>query len=272
MNPRAGLSLDLDERWKVYLSAAYTSREPRMRNLYAAEDSWFGATPQFRADTSGGVTTYDFGSPLARPEHLLDVETGAGWSAGNASLRATLFWMEFTDELVKSGQVDIFGQPVTGNAERSRHAGFEFEASYKAGALDLSGNLTVSRNRLIRYSVLDDAGNTVVLDGNPVAGFPDFLAGLRASYTAGPATISADARHVGGFYTDNTASAVNRKNSPFWVANATLLVRPAGPAVDPHRPPRGAEHLQPPLFPERGRRRVFPRRGTELSSGLRADL
>jgi iron complex outermembrane receptor protein len=228
-NPRAGVSVDFDGGFKGWFSGAYTSREPRMRNLYAAEDSWFGGTPQFEADTAGGAAVYNFDAPLARPEHLLDLEAGTGYASGDLTVRANLFWMEFTDELVKSGQVDIFGQPVTGNAERSRHAGVELEASLRPGALLLSGNLTFSKNTLLHHSVLDDAGNLVALDGNPVAGFPDFLANLRAEYSAGPATFSADAKYVGPFYTDNTKNAV-RRNSPFWVANAALVVRPGGPA------------------------------------------
>ncbi len=231
LNPRAGLNLDLEGGWKAYLSAAYTTREPRMRNLYAAEDSWFGAAPQFRADTAGGAVRYDFSSPLARPEHLLDLEAGTAWASGRVSFRLNGFWMEFTDELVKSGQVDVFGQPVTGNAERSRHAGIEAEASYRSGPFSFSGNITLSRNRLIRHAVLDDAGATIVLDGNPVAGFPDFLANCRAVYAAGPVSVSADVKHVGAFYTDNTRDAL-RRNPPFWVANATVLVRP-GPAGAP---------------------------------------
>jgi iron complex outermembrane receptor protein len=228
-NPRAGVSVDLEGGWKAYLSTAWTSREPRMRDLYAAEDSWFGATPQFRADTAGGAVRYDFGSPLARPEHLLDLEAGTACAAGGASFRGNIFWMEFTDELIKSGRVDIFGQPVTGNAQRSRHTGIELEGSFSTGDLSFSGTMTVSRNRLVRHSVIDDAGDRVVLDGNPVAGFPDFLANLRAEYTAGPAVLSAGAKYVGGFYTDNTRNA-DRRNSPWWSADAALLVRLGGPS------------------------------------------
>ena len=32
----------------------------------------FGATPQFKADTTGGVVRYDFSRPLAKPERLLE--------------------------------------------------------------------------------------------------------------------------------------------------------------------------------------------------------
>ena len=43
LNPRLGLNLNLDERWHLYVSGAYTSREPRLKNLYDAAES---STPE----------------------------------------------------------------------------------------------------------------------------------------------------------------------------------------------------------------------------------
>ena len=48
-NPRLGLNVNLTEEVHTYAFVGYTSREPRMRNLYAAEDAYFGATPSFQA-------------------------------------------------------------------------------------------------------------------------------------------------------------------------------------------------------------------------------
>src|SRR2546422_928205 len=53
-NPKVGVNYNINEEWNGYLSCGYTSREPTLRNLYAAEDSYFGAAPQFKADTAGG--------------------------------------------------------------------------------------------------------------------------------------------------------------------------------------------------------------------------
>jgi len=223
VNPRAGLNYNLSEETNAYLSLGYTSREPRLRNLYAAEDSWFGATPQFEADTTGGMVLYDFASPLATPERLLDVELGGSYRTSAAVLSLNVYWMEFTDELVKSGRVDIFGQPVTGNAERTRHLGIEVDGSISLFAgFELSGNMTVSHNRLVRYAVIDDSGARVVLDGNPIAGFPDFLANLRLSHTAGAVRSSLSMKHVGSFYTDNFRNTRNR-NDAFTVFNFELI-------------------------------------------------
>jgi iron complex outermembrane receptor protein len=222
LNPRAGVNYNIDERWHAYLSAAYTSREPRMRNLYAAEDSYFGATPQFAADTAGGTVRYDFSRPLAKPERLLDLELGVGFTTAAAHATFNVFWMEFYDELVKSGQVDIFGQPVTGNAERTRHAGAEFDGAVRvAEGLTLGGNVSLSRNRLVRYTVLDDNGLPVSLDGNPIAGFPDVLANLRCTYERGSGSGSILLKHVGAFATDNTDSP-SRRNDAYTVVDAAL--------------------------------------------------
>ncbi|MBI4547258.1 MAG: TonB-dependent receptor [Ignavibacteriae bacterium] len=231
VNPRVGLNYNITDEWNAYLSLAYTSREPRLRNLYAAEDSYFGATPQFKADTTGGVVKYDFGEPLAKPEHLLDLEAGAGFRNSIARLSANVFWMEFTDELVKSGQVDIFGQPVTGNAERTRHIGVELDGSFNiVEALTLSGNFSLSQNELVKHRVYlesaDSAGNTIVvptsLDGNPIAGFPNALGNVRVTYRQHPITLSVLAKYVGAFYTDNFKNEDN-KNDAYTVLNAEII-------------------------------------------------
>lgn len=224
-NPRLGLNYNIDEHWNGYLSLAYTSREPTLRNLYAAEDAFFGATPQFKADATGGRVSYDFTSPIAKPERLFDVEAGTGYHAENLRVLANVFWMEFTDELVKSGAVDIFGQPVTGNAERTRHLGVEVDVSAApVEHLTFSGNITLSRNRLVRYSVIDEHGVRVTLNDNPIAGFPDLLANLRLTYTDNTVTASVFAKHVGSFYTDNFKNGLH-KNDAYTVFNGELIYR-----------------------------------------------
>jgi iron complex outermembrane receptor protein len=222
VNPRLGINYNFDEQWSGYLSLAYTSREPRLRNLYAAEDSWFGATPQFKADTTGGRVRYDFSTPLAKPERLFNVELGARYTSDGLSASASVYWMEFADELVKSGQVDIFGQPVTGNAERTRHIGLELEGRANlTNEISLSGNMTLSRNRLVRYAIYDKRGNKIVLDNNPIAGFPDVLGNLRLTYRTEDFTASVLTKYVGSFYTDNFKKEAN-KNDAYVVSNAEL--------------------------------------------------
>jgi iron complex outermembrane recepter protein len=224
-NPRLGLNYNIDERWNGYVSLAYTSREPTLRNLYAAEDAYSGATPQFKADTLGGIVRYDFKSPFAKPEKLFDVEIGMGYRTENFRFSVNMFWMEFTDELVKSGTADIFGQPVTGNAERTRHVGIELDGSSALTAnISLSGNATCSRNRLVKYSVIADNGIRDTLDNNPIAGFPDLLLNIRLTYSNDSFNASMTAKHVGAFFTDNFKYALH-KNDAYSVFNAEISYR-----------------------------------------------
>jgi iron complex outermembrane receptor protein len=234
VNPRIGVNYNMTEEMNTYVSFGYTSREPRLRNLYAAEDAYFGALPAFEADTAGGVTRYDFTKPIAKPEQLLNLEAGVGYKEPMLQMNANVYVMEFTDELVKSGQVDIFGNPVYGNAPRTRHLGAEFDATVQlTDGFSVSGNASVSTNYIVSFSVVDSvSGGTVfrtALDGNPIAGFPGITANLRLSYQQEGSSVSLVAKYVGAFYTDNFQNTANR-NDAYTVFNfeSLVMVRPAG--------------------------------------------
>ncbi len=187
LNPRLGLNHNLTDRWNIYTSLGYTSREPRLKNLYDAAEastpaSWGAVVPQFGTDASGHL---DFSRPLVKPEALLDVELGGGYAEGDTRLAANIYWMEFTDEIVKSGQIDRFGQPITGNAERTRHIGVEVSGRIPlTPALEFNATATASRNRFVRH-LNYSTGSPVSLAGNPIAGFPDFMANVRLTVHVG---------------------------------------------------------------------------------------
>jgi iron complex outermembrane receptor protein len=225
LNPRLGLNYNIDEAWNGYISFAYTSHEPQLTNLYEGESSSYGATPQFNADTTGGVVRYDFSRPLVRPEQLFDGEFGLRVATTGAEGSATAYWMEFSNELVKSGQVDIFGEPVTGNARRTRHIGIELEGALRiTQAFTLSANVTASRNRIIASSYFLSGSPPLVLDGNPIAGFPDLLGNLRLTWRTERVTASVLGKYVGAFHTDNFNDESNTTDAAV-VFNGEILYR-----------------------------------------------
>ncbi len=224
INPRLGVNYLVNEHLQAFASIAYTSREPRMKNLYAAEESYFGATPLFRSDTTRGKIRYDFSQPLVKPERMLDVEVGGRWSADGISLGANVYWMNFTNELVKNGQRDIFGIPVDGNAPRTLHYGIELEAavplvqSASFGRLWVSGNATFSVNKYVEFSLL--SGNKEIsLADSALIGFPSQLGTMRLSYERDDFFASVAGRFVGEFFTDNVQRDT-RKNDRFTVFSA----------------------------------------------------
>jgi iron complex outermembrane recepter protein len=219
VNPRIGMNYNFSDQWNSYLSLAYTSREPKLSDLYYAENSWGGSTPAFAVNSAG---KYDLNNPIAKPERLLDVELGTGYKEGLNHFAANIFWMEFTDELVKNGQVDVFGQPITSNAERSRHVGLELEGSIALDELfSLSGSYSLSSNKLIKYRTYY-AGGSTSFDGNPIAGFPDAIGSVRGTYRDNTFSLSAVLRYVGSFYTDN---AKENKNDAYAVVNSEFTYK-----------------------------------------------
>ncbi|MBD3408795.1 MAG: TonB-dependent receptor [Ignavibacteriales bacterium] len=207
-NPKIGASFRVTDETSVYASVARSMREPPLKNLYdAAEASW-GVTPQFTTTADGG---YDFDDPLVEPEKLADFELGARAQFERFRFDATLYLMEFEDEIVPSGGLDVFGQPRVGNAERTRHVGVELSGATRlARGFDLSANLALSRNRFVEFVEYDaDENNESVAferDGNYIANAPELIANAALSYATGRYAFEARASHVGEQFVDNTQS------------------------------------------------------------------
>ena len=212
VNPRLGVNRNFTDEINAYISLGYTTREPRLRNLYAAEDAWSGSTPKFETTNSGSGINYNFSKPLAQPEHLLDIELGGSYIVNGGKLAGNIYWMEFSNELVKSGEIDIFGSSVLVNADRTRHIGIELESNYKFSDLfEISGTSTLSVNKILQHKFYDTKDSLIrTLDGNPISGFPGIMGNIRLSYGNENHSLSMLMRYVGPFYTDNLKNEENK--------------------------------------------------------------
>ena len=225
LNPRFGVNYNITEVWNAYISAAYTSHEPPLSNLYDAENAAYDPTimPQFDTKVVNNDTVYDYTKPLVKPEQLLDFELGAGYKSSSATGTVNVYWMEFTNELVPNGKLNRFGIPIVGNADRTRHIGFELDGSVRLPySFSLSGNWSISSNKIIKETYLDvdstGAAFSTKLDGNPIGGFPGIMGNLFLNYQSDKATLSLSAKYVGSFYTDNFKLEAN-KNDAYTVFN-----------------------------------------------------
>jgi iron complex outermembrane receptor protein len=224
VNPRLGLNYNLSPRAHAFASYGYVHREPRLNNLYDAGESSGGALPQFERRTGG---TFDFGAPLVHPERLHDLEMGGGWRTERASCDLNLFWMDFRDEIVANGQLDRFGQPITGNAARSLHRGLELGARARPwSSLEVQGNVSFSRDLLRDHVVFVDAESNaapqgIQLGGNRIASFPDFIANLRLTARAHGALASLAGRYAGASFTTNYEET-SRKAPPYFNLDGDL--------------------------------------------------
>ena len=227
LNPRTGINYNLTSTSNIYFSVSQTSREPQLSSLYNADESSGGATPEFALNPNG---THNFGNPLIKPETLNDFELGYHFRNNRVRAGVSAYWMEFYNELVSNGLLDQYGQPITGNAKRTRHIGFELDGSaIVTPNFSLYGNVSFSSNKLIDYtSYIDTLGNPVPggisLNGNTISGFPGFLGNIRATYAVGGLSVVLLGQYVGSQYTDNFNLA-SRKLSPYFVANAWVSYR-----------------------------------------------
>jgi len=209
-NPRIGINYKYNRDLSFYLSFARISREPRLTNYYDAAESSGGATPQFRLLSNG---KYDFDNPLVTPETMNDFEAGMNYLTGNLTLSVNGYYMLFDNEIVKKGQVDRFGQPITGNMDNTIHKGVEFSAMYKpVNELEIMLNTTISSNYISSGKTYVNASDPVTgeeivkavdLSDNRISGFSNLQFGSIVRYKNWGLTLQADARFVGDFYSDN---------------------------------------------------------------------
>lgn len=209
INPRIGLNYKLSQEQNVYVSYANVSREPILKNYYDAAESSGGAAPNFQTGSDG---RYDFDKPLVSPENMNDLEAGTMYRNDRLTLSANAFYMLFRDEIVKKGTVDRFGQPITGNMDKTVHSGIEVSGVVKLSEMfDLSANFTYSKNYILEGKIFaesNDPASSVVykvldLDGNRIAGFPDILCAGTLSFRYNGIYAYISGRYNGGFYSDN---------------------------------------------------------------------
>ncbi len=204
INPRFGINYKFNNNFNIYSSFARVSREPRLKNYYDAAESSGGAVPQFEKNNNG---TYNFDAPLVQPEIMNDIELGARYGNKLFSINTNLFYMLFNDEIVKKGQLDRFGQPITGNIDKTIHSGIEIEGSAKlTDNFDFIFNTTYSKNYISKGATFISYDNNSVkidLANNKIAGFPELTMNtiLKAHYKNLSSQLSL--KYVGDYYSDN---------------------------------------------------------------------
>ncbi|MFC2139383.1 TonB-dependent receptor [Bacteroidota bacterium] len=207
-NPRVGLNYKFNSELNVYAAFARVTREPRLKNYYDAAESSGGAVPQFQLDVNDN---YDFDSPLVQPETMNNIEVGTSYNKNGLSLGMNLFYMIFQNEIVKKGQVDRFGQPITGNMDETIHSGIEFTGGMKIKEnLDLQFNVSYSKNYISEGRQYLDEQNYIDLKNNRISGFPDVTLNAVLKFKKSGFMAQLSAKYVGDYYSDNYDENLNR--------------------------------------------------------------
>ncbi|WP_298221358.1 TonB-dependent receptor [Flavobacterium sp.] len=151
LNPKAGITYDLNAQNALYLSYAKANREPNR-------------------------TDYENGNP--KPEKLDDYELGWRHLSAKVKWNANVYYMAYKNQLILTGNLDDVGNPIRSNSEKSYRLGFEVDANIAlTKRLTVSPNISLSENKNIDLNVNGENAGT-----KDIAYSPSLVAGNILTY------------------------------------------------------------------------------------------
>jgi len=215
-NPKGGLYLTLDKHNDLYFLFGIANREPSRDNYKDADLNRMPAA-----------------------ETLYDYELGYTFSHAVFSASANLYFMNYKDQLVLTGEINNVGEAVMVNVPHSYRAGIELSAGvdFFRKKLRWNVNATFSRNKIkdftqyvdVYYPIQKSEGQKAIYLGETDLSFsPGVILGSVVSYKPLPQlSFSLNSKYVGRQYIDNTGNA-GRSLQPYLVHGITAgyTVRP----------------------------------------------
>jgi iron complex outermembrane receptor protein len=203
LNPKAGINF-LNGKNRLYFSVAKASKEPNRDDFEA------GANDRPNSET------------------LYDVECGLTRQTPQAGWTINLFYMRYKNQLILTGKVnDVFAY-TRSNIPNSFRAGIEMEGfrRWENGML-LSGHLTLSENKLLRYTdYIDNYDNGLqessFFETSTISFSPRVTSGWSLAYPIRKKwTITTQGRYVSKQFLDNTSNN-NRKLPAYYVQDLQI--------------------------------------------------
>ena len=184
-NPKAGVSY-INGAHRAFASWSVAHKEP-------VRDNFTDADPEHY--------------PTA--ERLFDYEAGYTFENSLITASAGLYYMDYKNQLVVTGQLSDTGNPLSVNVPRSYRMGIELQWALRPVAwFDWGLNATISRNRIknfTEYIYEDEWTNPITFDcGNtPIAFSPDVLLGNAFNFHVAGFDGSLLTRYVSAQYMNN---------------------------------------------------------------------
>ena len=154
------------------------------------------------------------GDPDRQPdsERLNDFELGYTFSKGIFSGGLNLYYMDYKDQLVATGELSDTGNAISVNVPESYRAGIEIQTMLKpCDWFEWNFNMTLSRNRIknfVEYIYEDEWTNPISFDlgSTPISFSPDIIFNNIFSFRWKGAEASLESRYVGKQYMNNAKS------------------------------------------------------------------
>lgn len=156
-NPKVGLNWRIRDSHRVFASWSVAHKEPVRDNF------------------TDGDRNHD-----PKAERLFDYELGYNYTGRIFSAGLNLYYMDYKDQLVATGQLSDTGNPLSVNVPDSYRMGIELQAALKpCDWFEWNINATLSRNRIknfVEYIYEDEWTNPITFDlgDTPISFSPDF--------------------------------------------------------------------------------------------------
>ena len=205
-NPKVGLSWQMNRNSRLFGSFSVAHKEPT-RNNY----------------TDGKL----FDHP--KSERLMDYELGYTYANSWLNLGANLYYMDYKDQLVLTGELNEIGEPLAANMPDSYRMGVELMAGIRTNfGLSWDINATWSRNRIQNFTEtlyenedVSGAHWEINHGDTPIAFSPDFLVNNTLAYRWKGWEASLQSQYVSKQYLNN-ASQEDQTLDAYFVSNLRL--------------------------------------------------
>ena len=183
-NPKFGMNYDITSHHKVYASYAIAHKEPTRNNFQNSLNA-------------------ELDQPKA--ERLNDLEVGYKFQSQLFTAGANLYWMDYKDQFVLTGEIDKIGEAITRNVPDSYRLGVELEAALKPiDWFRWDVNATWSKNRVKGITVQLMDGGVADLGNQPLAFSPNFILNNILTFSYRGAKASVQSQYVSEQYMTNT--------------------------------------------------------------------
>ncbi|MDP4210776.1 MAG: TonB-dependent receptor [Bacteroidota bacterium] len=205
-NPKVGFTIKMNQSSDIYGFVGIAHREPTRDNYVDAGRD----------------------KPAPKSERLTDYELGYNFKTETLKFGANLYYMDYFNQLVLTGQINEVGDPIMTNVKHSYRTGIELFAGIKAfDRLTWDVNATLSRNVIKNFVSYVDNWDTQSqeiynLGDTRLAFSPAFVASSQLAFDVmDNLNVALTTKLVGKQYIDNTENE-DQKLKPYFVNNLRL--------------------------------------------------
>jgi Outer membrane receptor proteins, mostly Fe transport len=207
INPKAGISYHMNSKNKFFFSFAHATKEPN------------------RSDYKEYAGNISNGAELPKEEKVNDFELGWRYIAEKIKINTSLYYMQYKDQLVLTGDISNTGYSLRKNSGKSYRTGIEIDANITLSPKWVwNPNISYSKNKNIDYTIKDPNNPTKKINlGNTDISFsPNWVIGNTFTFIPiENLQMSLNSKYIGERYLTNE-NEDNAKLEDFFIHSLNI--------------------------------------------------